>query len=187
MAVKKSPLKKLTPNEKIFINEWLIDRNGTRAYKVAFKRCGSDQTAAVNASKKLRKANVAAYIEHRLGKLAKKTEVTAERVIREYAKLAFLDPTEFFDDKDNLLPISKLPKDIAAAIGGFDQVSRTMGSGVDTEIEHTKKIKIIDKKGALDSLARHLGLFEKDNAGQLAIDGLKEVKIVFVKADKNGD
>ena len=43
------------------------------------------------------------------------------------------------------------------------------------EPEHLKKIKFVDKKGALDSLARHLGLFEKDNKQQSGADALKAI------------
>ena len=43
--------------------------------------------------------------------------------------------------------------------------------GDDPEFEHIKKIKLIDKKGALDSLAKHLGMFEKDNEQRRPIVG----------------
>lgn len=155
--------RKLTPNEKIFADEWLIDRNGVRAYKVAYKSCKSDEAAAVGAHKKLRKANINTYIQTRLDVIAKKCEITTERVLKEYAKIAFLDPQQLFDDDGNLLPIQEIPKEVAAAIGGLDVSQRQRQGGEEELWETIKKIKLIDKKGALDSLARYLGLFEKDN------------------------
>jgi phage terminase small subunit len=40
----------LTPNQKIFADEYLIDLNATRAYKHAYKNVKKDETAAVNGS-----------------------------------------------------------------------------------------------------------------------------------------
>lgn len=56
----------MTRNQKVFCDEYLIDLNGTRAYKVAYKNVTKDETAAVNASRLLRNANVKAYIDKRL-------------------------------------------------------------------------------------------------------------------------
>ena len=56
----------LTPKQKIFSNEYLIDLNATRAYKVAYPKVKKDESARVNGSKLLTNANVAAYIEKRM-------------------------------------------------------------------------------------------------------------------------
>ena len=45
---------KLTTKQKIFADEYLIDFNATRAYKVAYPRVKNDNTASSNASKTLR-------------------------------------------------------------------------------------------------------------------------------------
>lgn len=56
---------KLTPNQKIFADEYLIDLNATRAYKTAYKNIKKDETAAVNGSRLLRNAKVKKYIDFR--------------------------------------------------------------------------------------------------------------------------
>lgn len=48
---------KLTPKQKLFADEYLIDLNATRAYKAAYKSCKKDETANVNGSKLLRLPN----------------------------------------------------------------------------------------------------------------------------------
>ena len=53
----------LTDNQQVFADEYLIDRNATRAYKVAYPRVKNDNTAHSCGGKLLRKATVSAYIE----------------------------------------------------------------------------------------------------------------------------
>lgn len=151
---------KLTSKQAKFIDEYMIDLNATQA---AIRAGYSKKTAKVIAAQNLSKLYIAEEIKKRQAKISEKLQVTQERVISEYAKIAFVDPAELFDDENNLIPIKQLPPEVSAAIGGLDQVIRKYGKGNNETEEHTKKIKLIDKKGALDSLARHLGLFEKDN------------------------
>ena len=44
----------MTEKQKIFADEYLIDLNATRAYKVAYPRVKSDETAAAAAARLLR-------------------------------------------------------------------------------------------------------------------------------------
>lgn len=66
----------MTEKQKRFCDEYLIDLNGTRAYKAAYPSVKKDMTAAVNASKMLRNTKVKAYIDRRLEEI--RTAKTAE-------------------------------------------------------------------------------------------------------------
>lgn len=68
----------LTPNQKIFADEYLIDLNATRAYKHAYKNVKKDETAAVNGSRLLRNAKVKEYIEEKMRAREKRTEITQD-------------------------------------------------------------------------------------------------------------
>jgi phage terminase small subunit len=104
-------------------------------------------------------------------------QISRERVLREYGKLAFLDIRKAFNKDGNLLPLHEIDDDTAAAIAGLE-VEHTWEKGeVEEEREpqphggeltrkrqrvmvgNLAKIKLSDKKGALDSLARHRGMF----------------------------
>lgn len=89
--------------------------------------------------------------------IAKRNDITQDRVLKEYAKLAFLDPRQFYDDDGNLINIPNLPADVAATLTGMD-VSSSYNKDGDS-LDTLKKIKFADKKAALDSLAKHLGMF----------------------------
>jgi phage terminase small subunit len=151
---------KLTEKQKRFCAEYLVDLNATAAYKRA-GYAGQGNTAEVNASKLLRTAKVCTEIAAQQKRLQEKTGITQERVLAEYAKLAFLDPRRFYDDGGALIPVHSLPADVAAALAGMEVTVARSGTDEDgkPEYEDVKKIKFIDKKGALDSIARHLGMF----------------------------
>ena len=79
----------MTRKQKIFADEYLIDLNATRAYKVAYPSVKNDATAAAAAARLLRNVKVREYIEKRLAEkedalIAKQDEVlqTLTRVLR---------------------------------------------------------------------------------------------------------
>lgn len=159
----------LTPKQKIFADEYLIDLNATRAYKAAYPSVKKDDTAAAAGARLLRDVKVAAYIQERMDARAQRTEITQDRVLQEYARIAFFDPRKLFNDDGRPLHLSELDDDTAAAVAGLEVNELYDGDG--ESIGDVKKYKIADKKGALDSLARHLGMFNDriQMTGQLKV------------------
>lgn len=73
----------MTEKQKIFCDEYLIDLNGTRAYKAAYPNIKSDNAAAVRANKLLKKKEIKEYIQQRLDELASK-RVADQQEVMEY-------------------------------------------------------------------------------------------------------
>lgn len=71
----------LTEKQKIFADEYLIDLNATRAYKVAYPGVKKDEAARVNGSRLLTNANVAEYINEQLEKLHSDRIADAQEVM----------------------------------------------------------------------------------------------------------
>ena len=71
----------MTDNQRKFCDEYLIDCNATRAYKVAYSRVTSDETARVNGSKLLTKTNIKNYIDEQLEKLSSEKIADAKEVM----------------------------------------------------------------------------------------------------------
>lgn len=71
----------MTEKQKRFADEYLIDLNGTRAYKVAYPRVKSDAAASVNASRMLRIAKVKTYIDEQLEKMHNEKTADAQEVL----------------------------------------------------------------------------------------------------------
>jgi len=164
---------KLTLKQKRFVDEYMIDLNGTQA---AIRAGYSPKTADVIAAENLVKPNISAYLSRRLKERSDRTEITQDRVLKEYARLAFIDPRKFYDDNGNLMSINKVDEDTAACLTGFEVVSSADGEG---SFLITKKIRMSDKKGALDSIAKHLGMFNDKSSKE---DAPQTINISFADA-----
>lgn len=71
----------MTEKQKRFDDEYLIDLNGTRAYKVAYPSVKKDQVAATNAGRLLRNAEVKTYIDEQLEKIHNEKTADAQEVL----------------------------------------------------------------------------------------------------------
>lgn len=144
--------KKLTPKQALFISEYLIDGNATRAAIAA----GAPAAGAhVAGARWLKGDKVAAAIAEAHGRRAAKLEVNAERVLAELAKLAFYDPADLFDEKGRLLPITRLDDISRAAIAGIEVETRERGGSPSV----LSKVKLADKGLNLERLGRYLKMF----------------------------
>jgi phage terminase small subunit len=144
---------KLTPRQELFVREYLIDLNGTTAYRRAGYR-GNDNACAVNASRLLRNDKVAKAIEAARAERTRRIEINQDTVLRELARIAFSQMTDYaFWDSSGLVlrDSSQLTEDQVAAISEIREKKTKDG----TEIT----FKLYNKPQALESLGRHLGLF----------------------------
>jgi phage terminase small subunit len=176
----------LTPKQQRFVSEYLIDLNATQA---AVRAGYSERTAAEQASRLLKNVKVSAAVADAKSSIAEKLGITAERVLTEYARLAFLDIRKAFDEEGNLKPIHDLDDGTAAAIAGLEVEEIRESVEPDEELEgqphggalkrsrsketvgRLKKIKLSDKKAALDSLAKHIGLLKDQSPVTLSLAG----------------
>ncbi|NLK38295.1 MAG: terminase small subunit [Epulopiscium sp.] len=166
----------MTPKQQKFADEYLIDLNATRAYKVAYPNVKKEESAAVNASKLLRNTKVAKYIKEKMQKRAKRTEVTQDRVVSELAKIGFAHITDFveIDSRNNVIIKStdEINKEKIGAIAGIK------------EGQNGIEVKLNDKVKALELLGRHLGMF----TDKVQLDGPAVVQILddIPKGDRDG-
>ena len=162
----------LTPKQKRFVEEYLIDLNATQA---AIRAGYSKKTADVQGVRLLGNVNIQAVIQEAIQKRSQRTEVTQDRVLLEYARLAFFDPRKLFHDDGRPKEMSELDDDTAASLAGLDVQEVYDGVGQDREfVGFVKKYKLANKLGALDSLGKHLGMFtdkvEMDHSGVITIE-----------------
>ena len=157
-AVRVIAEKKLTPKQKRFVDEYLIDLNATQA---AIRAGYSPKTANEQGARLLANVSIAQTIQKAMQDREQRTEITQDRVLQEYARLAFYDPRKLFQPDGTPKPIEALDDDTAAALAGLEVREEFEGTGQDRVFTgYTKKYKLANKLGALDSLAKHLGLFE---------------------------
>jgi phage terminase small subunit len=152
----------LTDKQQRFCEEYLVDLNATQA---AIRAGYSEDSAAAIGCENLIKPNIQAEIQRLQARVSKKLEISRERVLKEYARIAFADIRDMYDQNSRLIPPKDLSDDAAAALAGME-VFEEFGfdkSGERVHIGDTKKVKLWDKLKALDSLGKHIGLFEEDN------------------------
>lgn len=150
------PKRTLTNKAKRFGQEYLTDFNATQS---AIRAGYSKKTAYSAGQRLLKKVEVQEYIQALNKKVSDKLEITQERIKRELAKISFFNIKNLYDEKGNLKRIIDLDDDTAAAIGGIDVDEIKFG---ELKIGETRKMKIIDKKGALDSLAKIESMFTEN-------------------------
>jgi phage terminase small subunit len=144
----------LTPKQAAFVQEYLIDLNATQS---AIRAGYSAKNAHKIASQLLGKTVVARAISEAKAKRTERTEITQDRVLHELYRLCFVDIRKAFDEHGNIKPIHELDDDTAAAIAGFEVQELNVAPG-SPPLGITKKFKLIEKKGSLELLMRHMGM-----------------------------
>lgn len=157
---------KLSAKQQLFVDEYLIDLNATQAYiRAGYKNFDS---AGVEANKTLNIPKVRAAVDAAMAERSRRTGINQDRVLEEIAKLAFVNASDVIDvDSATVLPDAK-PEDLAC-IQSVKIKRTTKGKSVIEE----REIRFYDKKGSLELLGRHLGMF-RDN---VQIDGAVPVII----------
>jgi phage terminase small subunit len=157
----------LNAKQATFVREYLIDLNATQA---AIRAGYSPKTAGQIGDENLRKPEIAAAVQSAMAERAGRTEITADRVLRELGKIGFADirkavswqpnVTGMVENDDGterlavtnhvqLVSSDEIDDDTAAALA---EVSQTSTGGL--------RVKLHDKRGALESIGRHLGMFK---------------------------
>ena len=144
---------KLTEKQKRFCEEYLIDLNATQA---AIRAGYSKKTAFSIGVENLKKPLVQEYLKKMMDDRSQRTEITADRVLRELAAIAFSDRTEL------------------AQVGEYGEVTFTPTEHLKDEVKKTiagiengkygTKVTTYDKVKALELLGKHLGLFDGSGA-----------------------
>ena len=186
----------MTKKQKIFADEYLIDLNATRAYRVAYPSVKKEESAAVNGSKLLRNAKVAEYITERMEERQKRTEITQDRVLNELAAIAFSKASDYAKVVEKQAT-AEVDGNIIPLVGedGEPILYRTV------ELELTDNLteeqqralgtikkgrdgleqKPCDKVKALELLGRHLGMWND----KLDVAGDMDMKIVVDYGDED--
>lgn len=159
---------KLTPKQKKFCDEYLIDLNATQA---AIRAGYSKKTAKEIAAQNLSKLNIQEYIGERQKEREKRTEITQDNVLRELAAIAFAKESDFAKvvERDSVHTIEKEDGTLieihyitdGVRITPTDQLSEQNKKAL-AGIKRTRNgisVETHDKTKALELLGRHLGLF----------------------------
>ena len=138
---------KLTPKQQRFVEEYLIDLNGTQA---AIRAGYSPRTACEQSAQLLAKLKVKHAVDAAMAERSARTGVTQDRVVRELARIAFADPTAIINFRTGEVR-GDLSEDDRAALAGVKVK--------DGDTVSEREVKLCDKLRALVLLGRHLNMF----------------------------
>lgn len=164
-----SKKEKLTDGQIKFCQEYIIDWNGTRAYRAAYPNTSTDQVAASNASRMLRNDKVKAYIEEIQNELEKQAGLSALRNLNELKKLAYGNISKLKKNWHTLKDWDDLTDEEKACIQEITTTTRTDQDGNETTVV---KIKLHDKIKPIEIINRMLGYNEPEelNVNNYEID-----------------
>lgn len=152
-------MSKLTPKQRMFVEQYLIDLNATQAYKRAGYSAKTDRVAGVESHKLLKNPKIEAAIAKAMDERSKRTEVTADRVLQELAKVGFSNITDFMEWQNGDIRL-KDSSEIDGAV--IQEVSESTLANGTTNFS----FKLHNKMDALKSLGKHLGMFDKQQEDQ---------------------
>lgn len=144
----RKPAAGLTPQQRRFVEEYMKDLNATHA---AVRAGYSKKTAGVQGHDLLKRPKIAAEVKKRMDARSRQNEITADRVLKELARIGFSDMRDLvgWGPKGVAIKSSRSISDDAAA--AVSEVSE-MASG-------RLRLKLHSKDNALMQIARHLGMF----------------------------
>jgi len=180
----------LTPKQALFIREYLVDLNATQA---AIRAGYSEKTAYSQGQRLLKDVEIAAAVQGAMDKRGERTEITADRVLKELWDIATADPNELIQfrrgpcDKcwDGYTEPPSEPDTSCLACRGegvgrgyvadtrlLTGSARKLYAGVKITKEGIE-VKMHDKAAALVNVGRHLGMFtdKVEHSGEI---GLRE-------------
>lgn len=149
----------LTAPQLRFIEEYLIDGNATAAMRRSGYR-GRDPKRAGH--RFLQMPSVKAELAKRREVIADRYAVSADRIVRELATIAFANMQDYMEagpDGDPHLSFADLTREQAGALAEMTVEDFVDGRGEDARDVRRVKFKLHDKLAALAHLGKHLGLF----------------------------
>ena len=115
----------LTPKQKCFVDEYLVDLNATQAaIRAGYKNAEIGRQL-------ITKNNVSAAIQEALQKRSSRTEITQDRVLEELAKVGFKDAADYTDAELKYGNKIKALELLGKHLGMFDGKQ----SGSDAEVQ----------------------------------------------------
>lgn len=183
--------KKLTPKQKRFVAEYLVDANAT----AAAQRAGYSPRTAHQAGYELRQNPlVAAAIDAAESRHLGKLEARGEQVLTELGRLAFSDLLgAFVTDKESpqygtLKPLVEFPEDIRRAVKGFEveELFEKDSDGKRFVIGRTVKVTLWPKDKGLELLGKHEKLFV-DKVEVSADESLADLLVEAMKGARGGE
>lgn len=167
MKKKKDSDTPLTSKQARFIEEYLVDLNGTQA---AIRAGYSPKTAKRIAYQLFERPTIREAIRTAKQRRSERTGIEQERVLQEEAAIAFSDLKNLFDESGNTIPPRQLPDSVSRALSSIEVIETYDKDG---NLSKKYRYRLWDKGRALDRIEKHIGML-----GERLVLDLPELKSI---------
>lgn len=150
----------MTPKQRRFCEEYLVDLNATQA---AIRAGFRERTAYSIAQENLKKPEIASEIQRLMKERQERTQITQDRVLLELARIAFFDFRKLYREDGALKQPHELDDEAAGVLSGIDVMEMAVCSG----------------KMDMETLCKRYSLNKSTTYRQLA-----DIKIKFRKLER---
>lgn len=157
---KGKPTDKLTARQREFLRQYLLSRNASEAYRVAYKYKGKN--ADVLSAKVLVTAGIQAEIQKAEAKRQEEFEISEKRIIQELAAVAFGHAgrvLEWNEDSVELIAKKDLDETDMKFIDSISETAGEFGNSIKMTTLAGQKVK------ALELLGKHVGMWKEGGGG----------------------
>jgi phage terminase small subunit len=173
----RAPSPGITPRQRSFADAFIETGNKCEAARCAGYSAKSPKQAAY---KLLKDPRVKAYIDERRAQLRTKHDLTVDRLLEEYRRIALFNPKQLFDARGVLIAMKDLPDEVAASIASMEVTERVItADGAPTQVI---KLRFHNKTQAMADCARILGMM----TGEGSADKDAWLKEFFAKLQAAG-
>jgi phage terminase small subunit len=144
-------MSELTPQQAIFVREYLVDLNATQA---AIRAGYSAASAASQGSRLLSLDKVSRAVKAAQDARAERTHITQDDVLRELARVAFADPAKCLGPDGKPLALHLIPEEARAALAVYEVEVGDAGATV-------CRVRRWDKTKTLELIGKHLGMWSE--------------------------
>ena len=142
----------LNLQQKTFCELYVSQPLDERAIDAAKKAGYAEKSIVTTTSVLLKRPDIQTYISELRVAARLRSDITLDRIIDEYAKVAFFDIRTIYDERGNMKPVHELDDIAAAAIASIEVERDNVLTWTDTV-----RIRTRDKLQALDRLRECLG------------------------------
>lgn len=161
----------LTDKQQRFCDKYLECGNATEAALFAGY---SEKTAYSIGNENLKKPEIDQYLSERRNATAEKLDISRERVLAEYAKIAFGDIENLFDSDGSLMPLHDIQPEHRAVIASVKSYEEKAAIGEETIVQGViREVKQWDKLKALEGICKMQGYNAPE---QIDVNGVILVK-----------
>ena len=163
----------LNDRQKRFVEEYLVDLNATQA---AIRAGYKGKNARAMGAENLTKPDIAGAIQQAMIERQKRVEITQDMVLKELAKVAFSNgsdfaqvvcremPVDIVDEEGNIQTVTRLQQVVETKDTTTIPLDKRAAISLIKQGRNGIEVVSYDKLKALELLGKHLGMFDSKSA-----------------------